>query len=277
MTTDIDRIAAPRAVTSQATAVEQTRAVAEVLATVKVAQEVPRSIARAEAEMRDACGRIAFAERAFYSVKNRGSGSSVHMARELARIFGNVQFGVHELHRDDDAGMSEIQAFAWDVQTNVRSTRTFLVPHVRMRNGKRQPLTDVQDIYLSNQNIGARAVRECIFTVLPAWFTDTAEQLAHETLRRGSDAGQGEVPLGDRVAAMVDAYGKGGVTVEQLEARVGKTLGAWLAEDVAHMGVVFESLKRKETTVADEFPTAEVEGTARVTTEEIAARGGDAE
>ena len=50
------------------------------------------------------CGRMALAQRAFYRVTNRGEGPSVHLARELARIYGNVQFGVHELRRDDEAG-----------------------------------------------------------------------------------------------------------------------------------------------------------------------------
>ena len=132
----IPHASAPGHVT-QATAVEQARAIAEVQAAVVVAQQCPRDMSRAEQEMRDATGRIALAQRAFYRVPNRGSGPSVHLARELARVWGNVQYGVHELRRDDTAGMSEIQAFAWDVQTNTRSTRTFQVPHQRMVKGER--------------------------------------------------------------------------------------------------------------------------------------------
>ena len=152
---------------SQVTAVEQSRAVAEVQAAVLVAQQFPRDMNRAWAEMRDACSRLALAQRAFYAVPNRGTGPSVHLARELARIWGNLDYGVRELRRDDDAAESEMQAFAWDQQTNVRSTRSLIVPHARMKGGKRQTLDDLGDIYLNNQNIGARAVRECMFTVLP--------------------------------------------------------------------------------------------------------------
>lgn len=253
--TDIDTVLnnrrpAPGTI-GQATAVEQSRAIAEVQAAVVVAQQCPRDMGRAEGEMRDSCGRLAVANRAFYRVPNRGNGPSVHLARELARIWGNVQYGVHELRRDDKAGESEIQAFAWDVQTNTRSTRTFVVPHQRMKAGKRQALTDLGDVYLNNQNVGARAVRECIFTVLPTWFTETAQELCQQTLHNG----EGE-PLSSRVEKMVNVFGGLGVKPEQIEAKLGRKRGQWDAGDVAQMSILFQSLQRGEVTLAEEFPNA---------------------
>lgn len=243
----------PHPVTSggitQTTAVEQSRAVAEVQAAVVVAQQCPRDLARAEAEMASACSRMALAERAIYRVTNRGEGPSVHLARELARIWGNVTYGVHELRRDDEAGMSEIQAFAWDVQANVRSTRTFQVPHQRMKSGKRQALVDLTDVYLNNQNIGSRAVRECIFTVLPTWFVEAAEARCRQTLRDGDGK-----PLKDRIAEAVDAFASNGITLAQLEDKVGRKAAQWDAGNVATLAVLYQSLQRGEVTVDDEFP-----------------------
>lgn len=242
---------------TQATAVEQSRAIAEVQAAVVVAQQVPRDMGAAEADMRDACGRLGLAQRAFYSVPNRGNGPSVHLARELARIFGNVQYGVHELRRDDAAGMSEIQAFAWDVEKNVRSTRTFQVPHQRMKKVKgvptRDPLVDLTDVYLNNQNIGARAVRECIFTILPAWFTDAAQDLCHRTLVEGEGK-----PLDVRVADMVRAFAGIGVTDQQLENKIGRKRSAWRPVDIAQMTIVYQSIQRGEVTKDDAFPVQRV-------------------
>lgn len=257
MTNAIDRI--PTAHTtdlSQATAVEQARAIAEVQAAVVVAQQCPRDMARAEAEMRDSCGRIAFANKAFYRVTNRGNGPSVHMARELARIWGNIDYGVKELRRDDAKGTSEILAYAWDVQTNSRSTRTFVVPHQRMASGKRKDLTDLTDVYLNNQNIGARAVRECVFTVLPAWFTETAEDIARATLARGADASAQApaVPVEDRAAEMLAAFATAfGVDEARIAAKLGKPRAQWDAQDMATMQVVYSSLRRGEITVDEEF------------------------
>lgn len=237
---------------TQTTQVEQSRAIAEVQAAVVVAQQVPRDVDRALADMRDSCGRLALANKAFYRVPNRGEGPSVHLARDLARIWGNVQFGVHELRRDDTSGMSEIQAFAWDVQTNSRSTRTFQVPHQRMKGGKRQALTDLTDVYLNNQNVGARAVRECIFTVLPTWFTDEAESIARRTLQEG----EGE-PIEQRIEKMTTAFhAQFGVKPEQIERKLDKKRGQWDAKDVASLAVTYQSLQRGEVTVDEEFEQA---------------------
>jgi len=266
MSTTVDRVSVqPLAVPTrigQATAVEQARAVAEVQAAVIVAQQCPRDMMRAWAEMRAACGRLALASRAFYSVPNRGTGPSVHLARELARIWGNLDYGVRELRRDDERGESEIQAFAWDQQTNVRSTRSLIAPHARMKkvNGQqtREPLIDLTDVYLNNQNIGARAVRECVFTVLPADFVAEAQELCRTTIERGD--GQ---PLDKRINDMVSAFGTLGVSVGQIETRVGRKRGQWTAGDVADLGVVFSSIKRRDVTAEDEFPIE------RVTVEEV--------
>lgn len=234
---------------TQATQVEQARAIAEVQAAVVVAQQCPRDLSRAEGEMRDSCGRLALANRAFYRVPNRGTGSSVHLARELARVWGNVQYGVHELRRDDTAGMSEVQAFAWDVQTNTRSTRTFQVPHQRMKSGKRTPLTDLGDVYLNNQNVGARAVRECIFTVLPDWFVEAAEELCRQTLQNGDGK-----PLRQRIEEAVKAFHDAhGVKAAQLEDKLGRKRGQWDAGDVATLQVLYMSIQRGEVTLDEEF------------------------
>ncbi len=224
---------------SQTTAVEQSRAVAEVQAAVTVALQFPRDMQRAYAEMRAACGRLALAERAFYSVPKRGNGPSVHLARELARIWGNVDYGVRELSRDDEAGMSEIQAYAWDQQTNVRSSRTFQVPHQRMAGGKRQPLTDLGDVYLNNQNIGARAVREAIFTVLPNEFVELAQDICHATLKNGDG-----VPVADRIDKAVKAFAGLGISLDRLEAKIGKKRGQWDAQQVADLGIWHQSITR---------------------------------
>lgn len=236
---------------SQATAIEQQRAIAEVQAAVVVAQNCPRDIGRAEADMYDSCGRMAMAEQAFYAVDNRGTGPSVHLMRELARIWGNVQFGVNELARNDDKGESEVQAWAWDVQTNTRSSRTFIVPHQRMKKGTRVDLTDLQDIYLNNQNIGARAVRECIATVLPRWYTETAQNVCRQTL----EIGDGE-PLNERITNMINGFGQIGITVKQMESRLGKPRDKWNAGDIAQMKIAYTSITRDGIDKDEVFPAA---------------------
>lgn len=251
-TTTMPEAARPANVT-QTTAVEQARAVAEVQSQVIVAQQVPRDQHRARAEMREACGRLALAERAFYRVPNRGTGASVHLARELARIWGNLNYGVKELRRDDEAGESEVMAYAWDVQTNTRSERSFVVPHARMKSGKREKLVDLGDIYLSNQNVGARAVRECIFTVLPTEFVDEAQDLCRATITNGEGK-----PLEQRISDMIAAFGELGITSARIEARIGRRRAQWTAADVAEMQIAYRSITREGLSADEEFPSPNV-------------------
>ncbi|MBB3040985.1 hypothetical protein [Nocardioides soli] len=282
--TTLDTITQPRPqALTQATAVEQARAVAEVAAAVRVAQENPRDETTAIARMRQACGQRALADRAFYSVPRAGGrveGSSVHLARTLAACWGNIDYGIRELKRDDQAGESEMQAWAWDQESNVRSSRSFVVPHARMvgsaRRGdkRRERLDDLGDIANNNNSVAARAVRETIFTILPVWFTAEAESLCAGTLN-----GQGgEKPLAAQIADAVKHYADSfGVTKTQLEAYVALATGEWTAQTVGGLRVLSGELTRGEKQVKDEFTPAEPEKPRGVTADDIAAntQGGE--
>lgn len=249
----------------QATAVEQSRAIAQVQAAAVMARQFPRSTQAAINEMRDACGRTELAKRAFFKFPRGGesvTGASVYLARELARIWGNIDYGLNELRRDDMHGQSEMQAYAWDLQTNARSTRTFVIEHARDTKQGRKQLTDLRDISDNNNNFGARAVREMIFATLPQWFTDMAQGVCRETLKNG-----GGVPLPTRVANALAAYKRARITPSQLATRVGTEPDAWTHEDVTDLEILYRSLQNREITRDEAFPETE----STVTAEELAA------
>lgn len=245
----------------QATAVEQARAVAEVQAAIVVAQQCPRDVSAAVTAMRESCQQKALAERSFFRYKRAGSqitGSSIHLARELARCWGNVQYGISEMRRDDDHGQSEMQAWAWDVQTNARTSTTFVVPHRRDTTNGSKALTDMRDVYENNANHGARRVREMIFAILPTWFTEEAKDICTATL-----AGGGEKPLDQRIADALSSFALKGISADRLESKVGTDKTHWTVHDVVQLGVIFASINRGEVSIEDEFPPA------RVTAEQI--------
>jgi len=157
------------------------------------------------------------------------------------------------MRRDDEYGQSEMQAFAWDVQTNSRNSSTFIVPHRRdTRNGP-QKVTDMRDIYELNTNNGARRVREAIFAILPPWFVEEAKELCNQTLKNG-----GGKPLAQRVADAIKAFEGIGVTVDRIEAKLDRPSGKWTEHDVAQLIVAFKSIQRGEITAEDEFPAPRV-------------------
>jgi hypothetical protein len=275
-TTALDRLTTPNAPAAaladrigQATAVEQARAVAEVQAAIVVAQQCPRDLQVARRQMLDSCAQTSLAEQAFFRFSRSGSqvtGPSIHLARELARCFGNVQYGISELRRDDEHGQSEMQAWAWDVENNTRTSHTFIVPHRRDTRSGQKALTDLRDIYENNANNGARRVREAIFAVLPPWFVEEAKAACAATLADG-----GGKPLQERIASAVEAFAALGITETQLEDRVGRPPARWTPQDVATVGVIYKSVRAGEVTLDEEFPPQRVtaaEITAPASTEE---------
>ena len=251
-TKDLDQISQRREVASQATAIEQTRAIAEVQAAIVLAQQAPRDTARAMAAMQEACDQKALADRAFFSYSRAGStinGPSIHLARELARCWANIQYGIAELRRDDSAGISEMRAYAWDVELNTMSSSIFIVPHARDTKQGRKPIVDLRDVYENNANQGARRVREAIFAVLPIWFTEAAKTRAMETIKHG-----GGKPLATRITDAIRLFDEMGVSLERIEDRLGKPSTRWSPNDVAQLVVLYQSLQHGELRVEDEFP-----------------------
>lgn len=242
----------------QATAVEQSRAVAQVQAAVVMARQFPRSQQRAITEMEEACGRMELASRAFFKFprgRETVTGASVYLARELARIWGNVEYGLNELRRDDVHGQSEMQAYAWDMETNARSARVFIVEHARdTRRDGRVKLTELRDISDNNNNLGARAVREMIYAVLPQWFTDKAQAICRETQNNG-----GGVPLVERRARAIKGFGQARITQAELEAHVGASVDEWTHADVSDLENLYRSLAAKEITRDEAFPPQRVD------------------
>lgn len=255
--TDVQSQLAPSRI-GQATVVEQSRAIAEVQAAIVVAQQVPRNTTAAVTRMRQACDQIAVADKAFFRFPRAGqtvTGASVHLARELARCWGNIQHGVNELRRDDTVGESEMQAWAWDVEANTRVSSTFIVPHKRDTKNGTKTLTDLRDVYENNANNGARRLREAVFSVLPAWFIDEAEERCRATISRKG----GDKPIEQRLADAVELFGKTyGVTESQLADKLNRGDGKWTEHDLAQLRVIYSGLQKGEVTVEQEFPSKKV-------------------
>lgn len=250
---------------SQATAVEQSRAVAEVQGAIVVAQQVPRDITRARAQLQETCGRMAFAERAFWSFPRSGetlTGLTIGFARAAAGWWGNVQYGISELRRDDDGAMSEMMAWAWDVQANTRASSTFLVPHLRDRTkGGPAKLTALRDIYENNANQGARRLREQILAVLPDWFVAEGKDICTATLR-----GDDKRSIGDRQKAAAEAFTREGIDVARLEQKLGRAVDRWTIYDMTQLRIMLREIQTGVVMVDDVLPPL------RVTAGEIGAQ-----
>lgn len=240
------------AIPSQATAIEQSRAIAEVQAMVVVAQQCKRDVTAALSEIRSSCAQPALANKAFFRYARAGSqitGPSIHLARELARCWGNLSYGITELSRDNVAGVSEMSAWAWDLERNTRNSNTFIAPHKRDTKAGAKDIVDLRDVYENNANLGARRVREAIFAVMPEWVVEDAKERCLATV---ANPGDGKTTA-QRASDIIKAFADMGVRQAQLEQKIGLKVSDWTDHDVASLKVIGGSLRRNETTVADEF------------------------
>lgn len=237
---------------SQSTEIERSRAVAQVQAAYVMAQQRPRDETICLERGLRACRTMEVADGAFYKFK-RGDGSvtgpSIQLAVELALAWGNIDYGIVELSRNDEARESEMLAYAVDLETNVRSSLGFIVPHIRDTKSGPKALTDVRDIYENNANMGARRLRECIFRILPAYVKEAAQAECHATLR----AGGGEKPLQVRLVEMVSAFEGLGISRARIEAKLGPIAGL-TDVDLANLKISYRSVTRNEINAEEEFP-----------------------
>jgi hypothetical protein len=237
--------------------VESSRAIAEAQGKLVIAKRFPRNEALAYDEAMQACRRMGLAEDAFFSFP-RGretiSGATVHLAREIARVWGNIEYNIRELSRKD--GVSEMQAFAWDLQTNTLVTQNFTVRHWRDTKSGGYLLTDERDIYELTANQGSRRLRSCIFAVLPSDLVSAAEAECKKTL-----AGNNDEPLKERVRKLIGAFGKYGVTAAMIEVRLGHSLDAVLPEELAELRSIWNSIKDGATKAGEWFGGAKAEPT----------------
>ena len=230
-------------------AIEASRAVAEAQGKLVIAKRFPRDEYQAFANMKKACQRIGLANKAFYSYPRGNetvSGPTIRLAEELARCWGNIDFGIKELSQDN--GKSEMQAYAWDLETNTMSIQNFTNPHAKEVKGKIKTLTSLRDIYENNANMAGRRLRARILAVLPADFVEEAIAECQKTL-----AGKNNVPLTDRVRKMVVEFEKLGVTQEMIEKRLGRGLDTMTGDDLTDYIGIFNSVKDKNTKVSEWF------------------------
>jgi hypothetical protein len=220
-----------------------------------MAKQFPRDIQAATDRIVRACTREKVAQAAIYQYPRGGqniTGPSIRLAEVLAQNWGNVNFGILELSQSD--GESSVMAFAWDLETNTRAVKTFQVPHVRYANGAKKALYDPRDIYETVANQGARRLRACILSVVPADIVETAMDQVTET-RKGKYQGK------DLKALFRDktlpAFEKYGITEAQIITMLRPNAGV---ESVEQITITADEMLRLEniyTSIRDGFAKPE--------------------
>ena len=234
--------------------VQSQKEVAEIQAQMVIAQKFPRNEKKACDKIINACSRPSLAEKALYQYARGGtdvSGLSIRMAEALAIAWKNIKFGVEELERKSKESICE--AFAIDLEANVKVSKKFVVRHFRETKRGSYKLESDRDIGELIANQGARKVRACILALIPADVQEVAIQTVHSTLKSAVEI------TPEKIKGMVDAFKPFGVTKEMLEARIQRRLDTITPALMVNLGKIYNSLKDGMSQPSEwfEMPTTE--------------------
>ncbi|MCU6702442.1 hypothetical protein [Muriventricola aceti] len=247
-----DKTPAPRRVGAELAA---SREAQEVQVAMVAAKRFPRDEVEAYNRILRDCQRTSLAEKAMYEFPRGGqvvTGPSVHLAKTLARGWGNIDSGFKVL--EQTAKESTVMAYCWDLETNYRETKVFTVPHIRETKKGAYPLTDPRDIYEMVANQAARRERSCILSVIPGDVVDAAVGQCNATL-----AGKSRMPLVDMVRALVKNFQEQyGVTAEMLETYIGCKKEAFSQQSVVRLKNVYNTLRDGSANVEQYFDMSQV-------------------
>ncbi len=233
-------------------AVESSRAVAQIQAAMIIAKNFPRDINKSFTRIIAACSRYSLAERAFYTFprgQTKVTGETIRLAEVLAQNYGNLDFGIVELERLDRKSVA--MSYCWDLETNVRHSKTFEVPHSMKAGQGLKLLTDPRDIYEIVANLGARRLRSCIFGAIPIDLREDAGKQCRATLAKGKD---GET-IEQRIRRILIGFKSLGVDQGMLEKYVGHKIELTTGEELVDLTGVFNAIRDKQSKRGDFFGT----------------------
>lgn len=239
------------------TEVKSQREASEIQAMVFMAKQFPRNQIQAADRILNACTRQTLADSAVYSYPRGGQsveGPSIRLAEVLAQNWGNLDFGIRELSQEN--GVSTVEAYAWDLETNVRQAKVFQVAHKRMAKGGTKTLTDPRDIYEMVANQGSRRLRACILSIIPGDIVEAA--LAQCSVTQAASIGTTPEEIKATIRKMTAVMSKFGITIENIQERYQCRLEAIRPAQIVELRKIHTSLKDGMSKPSDWFAIQEV-------------------
>ncbi|HEV8189467.1 MAG TPA: hypothetical protein VGP83_17060 [Pyrinomonadaceae bacterium] len=247
------------------------RVQAETQAAIMVSQRFRRSESQARQELLTAVkASPRLAEKATYSfprgkkqdpvtkewVENIVSGPSTYIAREAARVWGNLVYGTEIVRETDNE--RQIRSYAWDMQSNMRcvAEATFkkLIQRNRWvtKNNQREKIVewvepDERDLRELSNKYASIGERNCILKVIPAHLIDEVLEAAAQSTKEEA----AKHPEAVR-AKLADAFLSIGVSVAMLEDYLQHPLKETTPDQITTLRSMFTAM-REGTAVWDDF------------------------
>lgn len=270
-------------VAETATAALAAQAKAAVEARFIVALQRPRDTMQARQRLLDDCKRPAFADKAIYRkpIGQGVEGPSIRLAEAAARAMTNINTDVFAIY--DDADKRIVRISAVDLEANLTYTKDVTVHKVVERsqvkegqkvlgqriNSKGKPVflvSATDDEILDRESaLASKAMRTCLLRLIPGDILEEAQELCRQTMRNAS----AKDPAAAK-KAMCDAFASIGVSVAQLADYLGHGVDNTTPDEIAHMRMIFTTIRDGESTWADEMESRKKGGDEAKPAEETA-------
>ena len=229
----------------------------DIQSAITIARRFPRDEIVAEKKLIKSAERPVFADEAIYSyprgykqvngerVRNYVEGPSVVLAREAARIWGNIRYGL-EVTYDDDENRG-VRAYAYDMETNVKVTMedSFgkLIQRKIYANGRgtgetKWKVADERELRELTNRRGAICIRNCILQVIPSDIVDNVRNACEVTLRRQAESNRDEA-----TKKIVAAFQSVNVSVKMIENFIGHAIAEATADELTELRKIFISIR----------------------------------
>jgi len=248
------------------------RETTEIQAAYTVAMARPRDENLARKKIIEACKQPALAERAAYSLE-RGEGKpvtgpSIHLAREIARAWGNIIDGYSIIATTEDS--HHLRAYAQDLESNttiIGERFVKLLIYRKTSGWKKANELQVRELIAKEAAI---LIRNCILQLIPQYIVDEALAACKTTLTKASSAPHGKVTTAAHVG-LIKAFDSIGVSMSAVETYIGSTIDQVTPEKMTELRQVYQAIKDGVSTVGEYFGEAAASGAAQLM-EEMQAR-----
>ena len=229
------------------------RSEAEIKMKAYLAHIHPRNEYQAFEAIQESMGRPSMAEKATYNYPRGGSeikGPSVYLAREMARLWGNIVSEVQIISITEEE--VHIRAVAFDLQTNATAVKEdrFKKSIFRKRGGWIKP--DERDLRELINKHGAICERNAILQLMPSDLIEDATNKAEATCKSVA-SGKLKTDRATYIKTIVRNFIGVGVTVEMLENRLGHEIKHITEDEIAELRGIINSLRDGNSKIADHF------------------------
>lgn len=235
------------------TAIAATAEVAQMQARIFLAKQFPRDPQKCVDKILTQFQRESLASISMYQYSRGGTDIcdlSIRALEAIALDWGNIDSNWSEIDRGYDYSVCE--AYAWDLETNVKKSIKFTVPHYRTTKKGRFKLEDERDIYELCANMASRRIRACMQAVVPRDVQDCIKEQINTTLKANVDCSPA------RIKKMLEHFkSKYGVTKAQIEKRIQRNIESITPAQMVALINITNSLADGMSSTADWFESVE--------------------